>query len=461
MLKFFNILILFFLIIFTESSYSIEIRIADSLVVAVEDIVINNTSDFIVSRSYEKIIALWDTDKSNCKFLQGHSAEVKTIAFNNFSKYLISGSWDNTLILWDLESASVRKVFRGHTNILNDLKFAHSGKIVASASDDRSLIIWDLSIYNLMASKSSQMGTNQNISQAEKSLISSSNQFIKLSSSDEKVFREETVLTGHKNSLGSLDFSADDKFIISASNDKSIKIWDVEKAMCKATIVCDKPIAIVKFCSDGIHFVNFSNGDSVLRIRNLNQLDSLKTIKIGSNKITEIGINPVNNTVAVGDKSGKIVIIDIDKNQIIHTLNDSQDGIRALEFSADGKLLAAGGRDKRIFVWNTEKYELKTSFSNHSNFINCLTFFPDNKYLLSGSKDGSVVISDLSNGDKILQLYSLKNNEWIALSGDGRFDCSENAPYSAVFYDKSIEFKADDFTSHNFEKGLIKKLLNK
>ena len=115
---------------------------------------------------------------------EAHSECVYTIQY--LGKYLVSGSRDRTLRIWDLDTQRlVRKPLVGHTASVLCLQFDDSPKedIIISGSSDTDVILWRFSTGKML----------KKISQA------------------------------HKESVLNLKF--DERFLVTCSKDKTIKIW--------------------------------------------------------------------------------------------------------------------------------------------------------------------------------------------------------------------------------------------
>jgi WD40 repeat protein len=104
----------------------------------------------------------------------------------------------------------VCRPFVGHTAEVSSVNFSPDGKQIVSASSDKSLKLWDL---------------------AGNCLQTFVNLYLKPQSYAQQKFADNCLLlqtfVGHTAEVSSVNFSPDGKQIVSASSDKSLKLWDL------------------------------------------------------------------------------------------------------------------------------------------------------------------------------------------------------------------------------------------
>jgi len=163
--------------------------------------------------------------------------------------------------------------------------------------------------------------------------------------------REMTVKESYKHldQVVSLAFSIDSKYIASACDARTIKVWD---------IVANKLL-----------------------------------IEISTEiNIKSLAFSSSSRWIASGSYQGKIIIWRVASEGLIEekTIKIKEDNqITTLVFSIDQKYLAFASNDNIITNYEIAEDLLKT-YKGHTDIITTLAFSPDDQYIASGSNDGTV-----------------------------------------------------------------------
>lgn len=155
---------------------------------------------------------------------------------------------------------------------------------------------------------------------------------------------------------------AGDSHVLTSGDDNKIKAWNVNSRKCEAT---------GKISSD-----------------------TRKAPRGGASSLTElpdsqcaraVAHNAQNGHVAVGHNDGTLTIRQAPNklDAIVHTNQNSQEWIEAIEYSPDGSKLAVGSHDNNIYVYSVPDYKLLGKCTKHNSFIVSVDWSKDGNFIRS------------------------------------------------------------------------------
>jgi WD40 repeat protein len=231
---------------------------------------------------------------------------------------------------------------------------------------------------------------------------------------------EIQAIEAHGGDIRALAFDPDGDAFASASWDKSVKIWKTADCSTLAAVTAhDGPVNCLAFSPDGKLLYSGSD-DAVIKIYNSPGGSVKGTLKPEMGDIKALAISPSGLIAAGGvelqimDAFGKLLK---DNDSYLY-------GVRSLAFSPDGKLLAVGtGMEKRLEMWCGEKL-VETGSLKDSDWINCVTFTPDSKYVVTGG-GSAVKVWDPATG-ACLKTFEGHSDEiyCVDVSPDGKYIAS-------------------------------------
>jgi mono/diheme cytochrome c family protein len=190
--------------------------------------------------------------------------------------------------------------------------------------------------------------------------------------------KDEPAFVGHTATVNAIAFTTDGKQAASASDDKTIRIWEVPSGKLVARLDAASEVYAVAFSSDGKLLLS-AGRDRVLRLWNVNERKQVRVFKG-------------------------------------HT-----DSIRGVAFSTDGKRAVSGGDDRSLRIWDVSSGDEKWSLEGHMGSVTSVVWSHDGKFILSGSRDGTVRWWDLARRKQRSVLEGHAGPVLsIALSRDGK-----------------------------------------
>ncbi|MBD2254561.1 WD40 repeat domain-containing protein [Nostoc parmelioides] len=220
-----------------------------------------------------------------------------------------------------------------------------------------------------------------------------------------------TTLQGHTDTVRAIALTPDDQTLISGSADKTIKIWNFQTLKLKRTLSSRAGgIWSLAISSDGQTLVTAHENGSI-QIWNFPTGQLLRTIKGHHGRIFSVAISPDGETFATGGIDQKIKIWNLYTGECLHTIAQHQDAVRALVFSHDGKMLASSSWDQSIKIWQMPTGKLLHTLLGHTSRVVTLNLGIDEQTLVSGSLDNNLKIWNMQTGQLLETLSG--HSDWI------------------------------------------------
>jgi WD40 repeat protein len=178
--------------------------------------------------TYDPAIQLWQfSDKTLLRTLTGHKDWVHEVFFSPDGKFLISGSKDGTVKVWQVSDGSLVRTLSGHSKPVVTVALSPDGRFIASGSEDSTVRIWrmaDGKLVKVLQGRVKGMAVNVVRFSPDGKWLAFGDIAITLYRFPEG--RKERI-AAHRWGITALSFTPDSRFLISASADGTVKVWQV------------------------------------------------------------------------------------------------------------------------------------------------------------------------------------------------------------------------------------------
>eukprot|EP00039_Didymoeca_costata_P012895 m.188358 g.188358 ORF g.188358 m.188358 type:complete len:484 (-) comp15616_c0_seq3:1875-3326(-) len=291
----------------------------------------------------------WELGLRNERFVESRSNGIYCLQFDD--EKIVTGSRDHKIKIWDMRTLAQLKEFIGHEGSVLCLQF-DDHKII-SGSSDATVIVWDINtgqpLHRLRDHSQSVLHLKFNDTRL---VTCSKDKKIIVWTITQDHYIKENELLGHRAAVNVVEF--DDQYIVSASGDRTIRLWDTNTGEALAELRGhDRGIACLQYY--GQYIVS-------------------------------------------GSSDTKLKIWSIPRRECVRTLTGHQSLVRCVRFNE--KVIVSGSYDNSIRVWKFETGEHLYTLQGHTNRVFRVQF--DDFKIVSSSQDDQIRVWDFTPDEKSL-----------------------------------------------------------
>ena len=376
----------------------------------------------LVSASGDKTLRLWDVTSGNIlRVLEGHEDLVYDIAFSPDGKTMVSASKDKTLRLWDVVSGEMLQILDGHRADVFGVAFSSDGKTLASASRDKTLRLWDVTSGQTLRTVEWQQGWVVDVAFSPDGKMLAFSSLYKIHLLDIAGGRMLQTLEGHADNVYDIAFSPDGKTLVSASKDKTLRLWDVVSGeMLQILDVNRADVSGVAFSPDGKTLASASR-DKTLRLWDVTSRQRLRILKGHHKEVFGIAFSPDGKALASASEDNTLRLWDVASGRVLRIFEGHRSSVYDVVFSPDGKILSSASADGTLRLWDVASGGLLQTLKGHKEQVFGVAFSPDGNTLVSASGDETLRLWDVASGQMLRILEGHEDGvSGVVFSPDGK-----------------------------------------
>jgi WD40 repeat protein len=245
------------------------------------------------------------------------------------------------------------------------------------------------------------------------------------------------TLQGHKYSVNACAISTDGSFIVSASWDETLIIWDRQTGEILHTLQGHKnPVKACAISTDG-SFIVSASWNEILIIWDRQTGEILHTLRGHRNQVAGCAISADGRFIVSASYDRTLIIWDRLTGQAIRTLQGHTDRVEGCAISADGRFIVSASFDKTLIVWDRLTGEILHTLQGHRYWINGCAISSDGSFIVSASSDKTLIIWDRLTGQALHSPRGHRDQvNGCAISSDGSFIVSASNDGTLIIWDR-------------------------
>ncbi len=286
---------------------------------------------------------------------------------------------------------------------------------------------------------------------------------------------EYTELSGHTDRVRSIAFSGDGRFLASGSDNRILKIWDLQSKraihsfntgwfvrsvafhpndslvgcgsydrnnQCSRIQFWDIEtgklsftlegrsrdfVSTIRFSPDGRLFACLYRDTDFLEVYDTESWETIWTSRLRHS--FTIAFSHDGELIGVSFKNKKVEIFEAKSGQRVERLNTGDKMVGAISFSPDSNFLAAGTGTggESVYIWDLSSGKTETNltwFNPHPfqiNVVQNVEYSPDGLFLIAGARDGYIRIIDPTEKRLLRSIEYGSNLGSFTFSLDGKY----------------------------------------
>jgi WD40 repeat protein len=250
---------------------------------------------------------------------------------------------------------------------------------------------------------------------------------------------ELRTLAGHTAAVRGVALSEDGRMAVSASADKTLKVWDVKSGAELRTLAGHRgAVNGAALSGDGRLAVSASD-DKTLKVWDVVSGKKLRTLRGHKYEVTCTAISRDGRVAVSASEDATLKVWDVENGNRLHTLKGHRvlmGRISGVALSGDNKVAVSASFDWTLRVWDIESGKELRTRTSHRAGVTGVALRPDGKLAVTASQDGTLKVWGFAGDDKVRTLAG--HSGWVtgvALSGDGRVVVSASADMTLKVWD--------------------------
>ena len=317
----------------------------------------------------DRTARIWDiNDRTELSVFNGHLDQILCVAFSPVSQKVFTGSRDMTMREWDTKNANKTQSYKVHNDEIWQTCFLKSSNSVVSVSEDGRIAITNLTTGEqkpVEHSQPSQVNDDESESMLSIVALPMRKQFLVGSSygvvrlfndqGEQQPFlidgKEQSCLLVGENYIWDIDVSPDGSKVATASADGLCRILDTSTWKEIKPLRSTTELGSVRFSHDS-RFLVTAGEDRKVRLWDAVSFKLIDELEDHPKGIWRAIFSPDGKTIAASCHNGTIHIWDVESRTKKHVLEAHSRQIAGLTFSECGNRLFSASDDELLKVWD-------------------------------------------------------------------------------------------------------------
>jgi hypothetical protein len=206
--------------------------------------------------------------------------------------------------------------------------------------------------------------------------------------------------------------------VVSASVDKTLKVWDLESGRELATLEGHtEEVVACAVTLDGRRLISASNRDT-LKVWNLGSGRVLANLGKHDDSLTACALTPDGRRIISASHDASLRVWNLRSGRLLAVLEGHTDAVSSCVVTPCGRHVVSTSWDETLKIWNLKSGRELNTLEGHTWMVDACAVTPCGHRVVSASWDRTLKIWDLATGHCLATIHGLFEFKSIAVGHD-------------------------------------------
>ncbi|MFM8330865.1 MAG: hypothetical protein ACKN9T_04185, partial [Candidatus Methylumidiphilus sp.] len=240
---------------------------------------------------------------------------------------------------------------------------------------------------------------------------------------------------GHQALIRNVVFTPDGRYLVSASDDKTIRVWDWRAGKTVKTLRGqvgpgnEGKLFALALSPDGrwlaaAGFMENAVGEAhhYIRLYDFERGELVDLLRGHTDAVYSLAFSPDSRRLVSGSHDKTAIIWDVAQQRLLRKLEGHSNAIYGLSFSRDGQRVVTASDDQTLNLWDSGTGKLIATMAQHTAQVRAVAYSPSADLIASGGLDHRILLWDGKTGRFLRQLADQQTQVGsLSFSPDGRY----------------------------------------